>query len=95
MRERAVTLRGGHYYFKRPLGARDHLLQSKCGIVRADAHQQAAEVAETHTPTLGPRPGFPNSAVRSPARRVMLFMGNDGFTNLSADGLKLFDAAID
>lgn len=31
----------------------------------------------------------------APARRVMLFMGNDGFTNLSADGLKLFDAAID
>ncbi len=25
----------------------------------------------------------------------MLFMGNDGFTILSADGLKLFDAAID
>lgn len=31
----------------------------------------------------------------APARRVMLFMGNDGFANLSADGLKLFDAAID
>ncbi|QXT35370.1 hypothetical protein KV697_16765 [Sphingomonas sanguinis] len=31
----------------------------------------------------------------APARRVMLFMGNDGFTKLSADGLKLFDAAID
>ncbi|AOW23364.1 hypothetical protein AVM11_17015 [Sphingomonas melonis TY] len=31
----------------------------------------------------------------APARRVMLFMGNDGFTNLSPDGLKLFDAAID
>ncbi|WP_294313060.1 hypothetical protein [uncultured Sphingomonas sp.] len=26
---------------------------------------------------------------------MTLFMGNDGFTNLSADGLKLFDAAID
>lgn len=31
----------------------------------------------------------------APARRVMLFLGNDGFANLSAQGLKLFDAAID
>ncbi|UAK26624.1 hypothetical protein K8P63_10395 [Sphingomonas nostoxanthinifaciens] len=31
----------------------------------------------------------------APARRVMLFLGNDGFSNLSASGLKLFDAAID
>ncbi len=31
----------------------------------------------------------------APARRVMFFLGNDGFTNLSAAGLKLFDAAID
>lgn len=30
----------------------------------------------------------------APARRVMLFLGNDGFTNLSAAGLKLFDAAV-
>ncbi len=31
----------------------------------------------------------------APARRVMLFLGNDGFTNLSPAGLRLFDAAID
>jgi hypothetical protein len=31
----------------------------------------------------------------APARRVMFFLGNDTFTNLSADGLRLFDAAID
>lgn len=31
----------------------------------------------------------------APARRVMLFLGNDGFTNLSPTGLKLFDAGID
>lgn len=31
----------------------------------------------------------------APARRVMLFLGNDGFANLSTDGFKLFDAAID
>lgn len=30
----------------------------------------------------------------APARRVMLFMGNDGFANLSPTGLRLFDAAI-
>ena len=30
----------------------------------------------------------------APARRVMLFMGNSTFTNLSGDGLTLFDAAI-
>ncbi len=47
MRERAVTLRGGQHYIERPLGARDHLFRSKWGIVRTDAHQQAAEVAET------------------------------------------------
>lgn len=41
-------MRGGQHYIERPLGARDHLFRSKCGIVRADAHQQAAEVAETH-----------------------------------------------
>jgi len=31
----------------------------------------------------------------APARRVMLFLGNDGFNNLSPAGLRLFDAAID
>lgn len=31
----------------------------------------------------------------APARRVMLFLGNDGFGNLSPAGLRLFDAAID
>lgn len=31
----------------------------------------------------------------APARRVMLFMGNDGFANLSPAGIALFDAAID
>jgi hypothetical protein len=31
----------------------------------------------------------------APARRVMLFMGNDGFANLSPAGLRLFDSAID
>jgi hypothetical protein len=31
----------------------------------------------------------------APARRVMLFLGNDGFANLSPQGLRLFDAAID
>jgi hypothetical protein len=31
----------------------------------------------------------------APARRVMFFLGNDTFTNLSADGMRLFDAAID
>ncbi|WP_322044481.1 hypothetical protein [Paraburkholderia sp. J67] len=31
----------------------------------------------------------------APARRVMFFMDNDSFTNLSAAGLRLFDAAID
>lgn len=31
----------------------------------------------------------------APARRVMFFMGNDGFDNLSPAGLSLFDAAID
>lgn len=31
----------------------------------------------------------------APARRVMLFLGNDGFGNLSPVGLRLFDAAID
>ncbi len=31
----------------------------------------------------------------APARRVMLFLGNDGFTNLSPVGQRLFDAAID
>lgn len=30
----------------------------------------------------------------APARRVMLFLSNDGFTNLSPAGLRLFDAAI-
>jgi hypothetical protein len=31
----------------------------------------------------------------APARRVMFFLGNDGFSNLSPAGLKLFDAAVD
>lgn len=31
----------------------------------------------------------------APARRVMLFLANDGLANLSEQGLKLFDAAID
>ncbi len=31
----------------------------------------------------------------APARRVMFFLGNDGFANLSPAGLKLFDAAVD
>jgi hypothetical protein len=31
----------------------------------------------------------------APTRRVMFFLGNDSFTNLSADGLRLFDASID
>jgi hypothetical protein len=31
----------------------------------------------------------------APARRVMFFLGNETFTNLSADGTRLFDAAID
>lgn len=31
----------------------------------------------------------------APARRVMFFMGNDGFANLSSTGLALFDAAVD
>jgi hypothetical protein len=31
----------------------------------------------------------------APARRVMFFLGNDTFTNLSGAGIKLFDAAID
>lgn len=30
-----------------------------------------------------------------PAQRVMLFMSNGGFANLSAKGLALFDASID
>ncbi|PTW43430.1 hypothetical protein C8J25_12210 [Sphingomonas faeni] len=30
----------------------------------------------------------------APARRVMLFLNNDGFTNLSPAGVRLFDAAI-
>lgn len=30
----------------------------------------------------------------APARRVMFFMGNDGFDNLSPAGMRLFDAAI-
>jgi hypothetical protein len=30
----------------------------------------------------------------APARRVMLFLGNDGFSNVSPAGLRLFDAAI-
>lgn len=31
----------------------------------------------------------------APARRVMFFLDNETFTNLSAPGLKLFDAAVD
>ncbi|QJU60583.1 hypothetical protein HL653_10320 [Sphingomonas sp. AP4-R1] len=31
----------------------------------------------------------------APARRVMMFLNNDSFANLSPAGLKLFDAAID
>jgi hypothetical protein len=31
----------------------------------------------------------------APARRVMFFLDNDTFTNLSPAGLALFDAAID
>ena len=31
----------------------------------------------------------------APARRVMFFLGNEGFTNLSEAGLRLFDAAVD
>lgn len=31
----------------------------------------------------------------APARRVMVFLDNDTFTNLSASGVKLFDAAVD
>ncbi|EJN10323.1 hypothetical protein [Herbaspirillum sp. YR522] len=31
----------------------------------------------------------------APARRVMFFLDNETFTNLSASGLKLFDAAVD
>jgi hypothetical protein len=31
----------------------------------------------------------------APARRAMLFLGNDGFANLSPTGMRLFDAAID
>lgn len=31
----------------------------------------------------------------APARRVMLFLGNETFTNLSPAGRMLFDAAID
>jgi len=31
----------------------------------------------------------------APARRTMLFLGNDGFANLSPAGLALFDAAVD
>lgn len=31
----------------------------------------------------------------APARRVMMFLGNDTFTNLSGAGVKLFDAAVD
>jgi hypothetical protein len=31
----------------------------------------------------------------APARRVMFFMSNDSFTNLSSSGQRLFDAAID
>jgi hypothetical protein len=30
----------------------------------------------------------------APARRVMMFLNNDTFTNLSAAGLRLFDAAV-
>ncbi len=31
----------------------------------------------------------------APARRVMFFLGNDTFTNLSGAGIRLFDAAVD
>jgi hypothetical protein len=31
----------------------------------------------------------------APARRVMFFLDNETFPNLSAAGLKLFDAAVD
>ncbi|MGQ2999240.1 hypothetical protein [Variovorax sp.] len=31
----------------------------------------------------------------APARRVMVFLGNDGFTNLAPAGRALFDAAVD
>ncbi|MBV8156813.1 MAG: hypothetical protein JO278_04100 [Dyella sp.] len=31
----------------------------------------------------------------APARRVMFFLGNETFTNLSGAGIKLFDAAVD
>lgn len=31
----------------------------------------------------------------APARRTMLFLTNDSFTNLSATGMRLFDAAVD
>lgn len=31
----------------------------------------------------------------APARRVMIFLGNETFTNLSPIGLRLFDAAVD
>lgn len=31
----------------------------------------------------------------APSRRVMMFLGNDTFTNLSPTGLALFDAAVD
>lgn len=31
----------------------------------------------------------------APARRVMFFLGNDTFTNLSSAGLQLLDAAVD
>ncbi len=31
----------------------------------------------------------------APARRVMLFLGNDGFANLAPPGVRLFDAAVD
>ncbi len=30
----------------------------------------------------------------SPAKRLMFFLHNDTFTNLSEDGLKLFDASV-
>ncbi len=31
----------------------------------------------------------------APARRVMFFLANDAFINLSKPGLMLFDAAVD
>ncbi|GJG98396.1 hypothetical protein [Cupriavidus pauculus] len=31
----------------------------------------------------------------APARRVMFFLGNETFTNLSAEGMRLFDATVD